>query len=334
MSFALLFQPLTLPRSGLELKNRLVMAPMPTFAADPDGAISDAELAYYRRRAAGGLAAIITAGCAVSADGISFDGQCRCDSNTLLPALSRAAQTIRDAGARAVLQLCHGGVPVLSEADPERLVAAFTAGAHRARQAGFDAVEIHGGHRYLVQQFFSPATNPGKSFDERVQFPLAVARAAAEAWGGPLWMRLDPEEKRPDGYGFDELRRLAERLAEAGVELFDVSASNYFAGSIRNPGDPLPRAQQLERKLGLPTMAVGGIATPAEALAARSDGCSLVGLGRVLLGEPEWAQRVLSGDADAIATDLDSDARLENADVPAPVLDYLARKPRERRIRP
>ena len=333
MSFAPLFEPLTLPESGLELANRLVMAPMPTFAAEPDGAVSDAELAYYRRRAAGGLAVVVTAGCAAAPDGISFAGQWRCDHDGLTGSLARAAAAIREGGARAVLQLCHDGCPDPANADIRGLLTAFAAASRRAREAGFDAVEIHGGHRYLVQQLFSPRTNPDKSFEDRAAFPLAVAGAVVEAWGGPVWMRLDPEEKAPEGYGFGELCRLAEALAARGVEVFDVAAPNYFAGSIREPDHQRPRAMLLQQRIGKPVMAVGGIAAAEQALSARRDGCALVGLGRVLLGEPDWPRRVLAGEAAELASTLDSDARLKSADVPEQVIAYLGHKPGERQIR-
>jgi 2,4-dienoyl-CoA reductase-like NADH-dependent reductase (Old Yellow Enzyme family) len=279
------------------------------------------------------LAAVITAGCAVAADGVSFAGQARCDGDSFLDSLARAAGAIRAGGAAAVLQLCHHGLARIDEKPAPGLVAAFAAGARRARQAGFDAVEIHGGGRYLVQQFFSPLTNPGKSFGERASFPLAIADAVVEAWGGPIWMRLDPEEAEPRGYGFDELGRLADSLATRGVEVFDIAAPHYFFGSVRNPDQQRPHAMLLQERLSRPVVAVGGIATPAEALSARRDGCSLVGLGRVLLAEPEWPRRVLEGEAAEIATELDSDARLKSADVPEPVIAYLNRKPAERQIR-
>ena len=333
MNFAPLFEPLTLPESGRELKNRLIMAPMPTFAAEADGSISDAEVIYYRRRAAGGLAAVVTAGCATAEDGLSFPGQWRCDRDGSGESLARAAEAIHEGGALAVLQLSHDGVERLDAAVTPKLIAGFAAGASRARRAGFDAVEIHGGHRYLVQQFFSPLTNPGMSFEERAAFPLAVAEAAATAWGGPVWMRLDPEEREAEGYGLAELCRLAEALAASGVEVFDIAAPDYFGGSVKAPGERRPRAMLLQQRLARPVAAAGGIATAEEALAARLDGCALVGLGRVLLVEPEWPRRVLSGEADEIATALDSDASLKSADVPEPVIAYFNRKPAERQIR-
>ncbi len=332
MSFAPLFEPLVLPQSGLELANRLVMAPMPTFAAEPGGAASDAEIAYYRRRGAGGLAAVITAGCAVSADGVSFEGQWRCDRNGLVSSLARVAEAIQAGRSLAVLQLCRHGGSEPERAGAARLAGAFAAAARRARQAGFDAVELHGGHRYALQQVFSPAANPGKSFERRAALLVAAAHAAAEAFGGPLWMRLDPEEADPAGYGFAELCRLADLLAGCGVEVFDIAAPDYFAGSIRDPGDRRPLAMQLEQRLDRPTIAVGGIATPAQALATRRDGCSLVGLGRILLVEPEWARCVAAGQAEGLALELDSDARLKSADTPAAVIDYLRRKAAERKI--
>lgn len=298
------------------------MAPMPTFAADPDGGLSEAEAAYYRRRAAGGLAAVITAGCAVSADGVSFPGQWRCDSDARLDSLARAADAVHAGGARAVLQLSHDGLGDLTAAR----VAPFADAARRAARAGFDAVELHGGHRYLLQRLFSRRTNPAA---DRMRFPRAVVEAAA-AEIGSVWYRLDPEEEGPDGITMDETVELAGILSEAGAEVFDVSARDYFAGSIRGPQDGEPRAGVLARALGerAAVLAVGRIATPDEARQALADGPALIGLGRVLLAEPDWPQKVRRGEP--LAAGPPADDTLRSAAVPEPVIAFLGRARRSR----
>lgn len=307
------------------------MAPMPTFAAEPDGSLGAAEAAYYRRRAEGGLAAVVTAGCAVSADGVSFEGQWRCDSDALGDSLARAAEAIHAGGALAVLQLCHNGLDDLGGASVE----AFGAGARRAARAGFDAVELHGGHGYLLQRLFSRKTNArkwdwgGSTVAERARFPVAAVEAAA-AEVGSVWYRLDPEEQGPHGITMGETIELARRLAAAGVEVFDVSAKDYFAGSIRDPEDREPRAHLLRSGLGgrAAVMAVGRISTPEEARRALADGSALVGLGRVLLGEPDWARKVQQGEAVAAGTPADD--TLRSAAVPESVIAFLGRARRSR----
>ena len=347
MSFSDLFAPLRLPRSGLALKNRLVMAPMPTFGAADDGSVGEAELAYYARRAAGGLAAIVTAGCAVSPDGVAFAGNWRCDHDGLIPSLRRCAEAIQSGGAAAVLQLSHagaGGVSGLDEAAAAELLTRFAAAARRARQAGFDAVAIHGGHRELLQQFFSPRTNSrpwrwgGPAVADRARFPRAVVDAVQAAFNGSCWYRLDPEEPDheepgPDGIALAHTLELAESLCDGGVEVLDVAAKDYAAGSLRDPHDPRPRAAVLAERLRrrCAVMAVGGLGLPQQAAQALADGCSLVGLGRVLLAEPDWAIKTAAGQTASLHLDLNDDTRLKALAVPPPVIRYLRRRADERR---
>lgn len=323
-----LFDPLELPQSGLRLANRLVMAPMPTFGAAEDGSVGEAELAYYRRRAMGGVGAIVTAGCAVSADGLAHQGQWRCDDNRFHASLRRCAETITQAGAQPILQIEHAGGPhLLNESDARRLLDYFRQAARRARKAGFAGVALHGGHGELLQQYFSAKTNArpwslgGPSTARRVGFPRQAVLEACEGFQGPCWVRLPAEE--PDGITIEQILELSAALAESGAEALEIGAKRYDASSAA-------LAKQLSRARAV-AIAVGGISQPQQARAALADGCALVGLGRVLLAAPDWPTRVAADPDTAINADLSDHTKLESLDVPPTVLDYLRRRARQRR---
>ncbi|WEK54160.1 MAG: NADH-dependent flavin oxidoreductase [Candidatus Cohnella colombiensis] len=205
-----LFEPFTF-RNGVQLKNRIVMAPMTTFSANPDDTVSDAEIDYYAARS-NGPGMVITACAYVQANGKGFEGQFAADRDTMIPSLRRVASSIKDKGAKAVLQLYHGGrlavphlipngetvsassvAPLLdrgfysidqtprsvSDGEIIELIQAYGQATHRAIKAGFDGVELHGASGYLIQQFFSPHSNTrtdrwGGSLERRLTFPLAV----------------------------------------------------------------------------------------------------------------------------------------------------------------
>ena len=332
MSEALLFRPLELPRSELSLPNRLVMAPMPTFAAEPTGEASATELAWYARRASSGLAAVVTAGCAVAAEGVCFAGQWRCDGERFLDSLARVRTAIEEAGALAVLQLVWCGRFTAAPA-PERIVRAFAAAARRAQRAGYRAVEIHGGHRDLLQQFFSRRTNSrvsgwgGPDVAGRARLPLVAAEAAAENVLS-CWYRLDPEEPEPEGVTIEETLELTELLVERGVEVVDVAAKSHAAGSIRE-ADSRPRAQLVAERLqgkAATTLAAGGFRKPAQAARALAEGADLIGLGRVLIREPDWAAKVREGRTAELRMSPADDASLEGLDVPPPIVAFLKRR--------
>ena len=305
MTFAALFEPLRL-RSGLRLEGRLVMAPMPTFAAALDGSASDAEVAYYRRRAEAGLAAVVSAGCAVAPDALAFPGQWRAHDDRFIPSLARVADAVRGAGAEPVLQLAHAG----DEPDDARAADRFESAAQRAVQAGYRAVEIHGGHNELLQRRLAAG---------RPEACLDVVRRCCNL-GLSVWYRVDPEDR-----GRLDLETVLAFAADAGdaLDVLDVSAKRYDAGSIRDSGDRRPRAQiAAERLPGLAVMAVGGIEAPESALRALSDGCALVGLGRVLLADPDFPLALRNGSWSPSPGKPSSDT-LRAFHVPEPVVQYL-----------
>lgn len=207
-----LFEPFILS-NGIEIPNRLVMAPMTNFASDnEDGTVTEEELEYYRRRV-DGLGMVVTAVAYVSPGGKAFHGQIGADNDAQVPGLKRLAETIKAGGAKAVLQIFHGGklcppelipggdvvsasaiapeaqnntaerpVPrALEEYEIEGIIRAFGKATRRAIEAGFDGVEIHGANGYLIQQFFSPYSNRrfdrfGGDLQKRLTFPLEIIR--------------------------------------------------------------------------------------------------------------------------------------------------------------
>lgn len=289
------------------------MAPMPTFAAEPDGSASDIELAYYRRRAEGGVAAVVTAGCSVAEAGLAFRGQWRCDDDRCLPSLERAAKAIHTGGAKAVLQLAHAGSigDFTGRGTVESVVQAFSRAAARAKTAGFDGVEIHGGHRELLQQFLSPATNPVNP-EDREQVPLQVVAGVQRSGPSSVWYRVDPSEPEQGGLRLDDVARLAARL---DVDVLDLSAKRYST-----PG----WGAESQRPV---VMAVGGIETPRQAESALEEGCGLVALGHLLLSCPDWPRLVQDGLWRPQAAPPDV-AALRAALTPKPVIDYLVKKGR------
>ena len=180
-----LFQPFTL-RSGMELKNRIVMAPLTNWSSNEDGTVSDAELAYYIHRAKG-VGMVITACAYVTPNGKGFAGEFSAHSDEMIPSLRRLATSLKEQGTKAVMQIFHGGrmcppelvpngeivsasavaaeqegasVPrELRDQEIEEIIHAFGEATRRAIEAGFDGVEIHGANGYLIQQFFSPHSN-------------------------------------------------------------------------------------------------------------------------------------------------------------------------------
>lgn len=203
-----LFEPYTLP-NGVELRNRIVMAPMTNYSSNPDdGTVTEAELDYYIRRAKG-VSAVITAVANVTPGGKGFPGEIGVYDDAHIPGLRKLAEAIKGQGAKAILQIFHAGrmapphlvpngdvvsasnIPAERGAAPgvtprelsireiEEIIDAFGEAARRAIEAGFDGVEIHGANGYLIQQFFSPHSNRrtdpyGGSLEKRMTFPLAI----------------------------------------------------------------------------------------------------------------------------------------------------------------
>jgi 2,4-dienoyl-CoA reductase-like NADH-dependent reductase (Old Yellow Enzyme family) len=352
-----LFEKYRLP-SGIELKNRLVMAPMTNFASHNDGTVSDEEIAYYIRRT-GGAGLVITACAYVTPDGKGFPGEFGSDHDGQLPSLKRLADAIKGQGAVAILQVFHGGrqcppdllpdrQPVsasavepeqpggvapreLADGEIEAIIRAFGESARRAIEAGFDGIEIHGANGYLIQQFYSAFTNRrndrwGGSPEKRLAFPLAVVdevqRAVKEYAKKPFAVgyRFSPEEPEQDGLTMEDTFRLLDALAGKGLDYLHVSQMDFFAKARRGADENRSRNDLILEHVGgkVPLIGVGSLYWAEDALKALSTGIPLVALGRPLLIDPEWVQKVEAGRENEIDTELDPNGQ-ERLAIP----DYL-----------
>lgn len=320
-----LFSPLRINRAVF--KNRIMMTPLYLGYANPDGTVSSLLLDHYREMAASGAAAIVVEHTGVDPSGLGSPYMLRIDDARFIPGLSNLARAIQAEGALAFLQLNHTGryaytperlapspvktgdvVPQeMTQKDIEQVVRAFAAGAGRAREAGFDGVEIHGGTGYLIVQFLSPRTNHrtdqyGGTLQNRMRFPLEVVDAVLKEAGQdyPVGYRFLADEWLPDGLHPEETAVYARELGNRRVAYLSVMAGTYDAFV-------LPEYQQREKEeaymarfaseikkavSGTPVVTAGRIQSPETAERILQEGAAdLIGLARVLLADPLWPQK-------------------------------------------
>jgi 2,4-dienoyl-CoA reductase (NADPH2) len=316
---------------SLRLPNRVVMAPMGT-CLEAGGEITDDTIAYYARRARGGVGAITVEGCLVSEDTVGPEP--RISSRRYLPGLSRLAGTLQDLGVIAGVQLMHPGrqvvagpsvapspVPLNSVAptphelkvpEIQTIVEDYARAARLAREAGFRFVEVHGAHGYLPSNFLSPLDNRredgyGGDLAGRARFSVEVAAAIVAAVGAelPLVWRLNGDDGLLGGFDLKGAVATAVLLEEAGVAALSVSAGTWhtlhitLAPMFSPRGQMVPMAAAVREAVGIPVMAVGRLDDPATAAAVIASGAAdFVCLGRGLIAEPDWADKVREGRLD------------------------------------
>jgi 2,4-dienoyl-CoA reductase-like NADH-dependent reductase (Old Yellow Enzyme family) len=367
-----LLSPFTLP-NGVELKNRMVMAPMTNFSSNPDGTVTDAEVNYYARRSKG-VSMVITACTYVTPNGKGFPGEFGGDRDEMIPSLTKLAKGIKDQGAKAILQIFHGGrmcppelVPngdivsasdipaerggvsteepevkprALTEPEVEGLIHAFGECTRRAIEAGFDGVEMHGANGYLIQQFFSPHSNRredrfGGSLEKRMTFPLAVVdqvkNVVKEYAKSPfiIGYRFSPEEPETPGITMADTLKLVDILANKGLDYLHVSLSDFFSKPRTGIDDTnKTRIEYLLETIHnrVPLIGVGSIYKAEDAYKAFETGVPLLALGRELIIDPDWVQKVAEGKEDEIVTELDKN-RQEEFMVPDPLWNAIIHSP-------
>ena len=311
-----LLDPLEVKR--LTLKNRIVMPPMHTGLATTDGAVTSDLIKHYVRRSKA-LGLLIVEHSYVSLEGRLSERQLGIYEDGLVLGLEKLSSSIQATGTPAVIQINHAGRsasmkiagtrPVAPSprgyyrklrADKiEALTEAFALAAERAMRAGFDGVEVHGAHGFLLNQFFSPLTNRrrdryGGSLENRMRFPLEVVERVKEKVGGRLLLyRLGSDDLDPAGIQIEDSQKFAVKLEEAGVDIMDVSGG--LCGSrpeqLQNrQGYFIPQAQQIKKVIDIPVIGVGGISEPEYADKLIKEGqVDLVAVGRGLLRDPNWA---------------------------------------------
>ena len=328
---------------GMACRNRVAMAAMTHYSAPEDGSVGEAELAYIERRSSG-PGVVFTACVTTSPDGKAYDGEPAAHDDRFLPGLTAWADTIKRGGARAILQLHHGGgvcpprlvphgdivspsgIPTpgrseatpreLSDAEIEAIIEGFRAATVRGVKAGFDGVEIHGGYGYLPQQFLSPYTNHredrwGGTRERRHALPLALLEAAQAAAGEhaghpfAVGYRFTPEEALDPGLSMDDALAFIEALIERGTDFIDVLV-NDFRSPPRRGAMPKDRSRLYyiaEAVAGrVPVLAGGAIYTEEDGRNALATGVDFITLGRALIIEPEWVQKVAARSGSSIRT--------------------------------
>ncbi|WP_285767001.1 NADH-dependent flavin oxidoreductase [Peribacillus sp. SI8-4] len=350
----------------MELKNRLVMAPMTNFSSNPDGTVTDEEVHYYERRSSG-VGMVITACTYVTANGKGFHGEFGGDTDEMIPSLGRLASSIKAKGAKAILQIFHGGREVppalvphgdvvsagdipsvgegkaiprpLTEKEIESIIVDFGETTRRAIEAGYDGVEIHGANGYLLQQFFSPHSNRredkwGGSLENRLSFPLAVVdevqKAVAKHAKAPFIVgyRFSPEEAETPGITMDDTLALIDGLVKKDLDYLHVSLMEFWSKARRGAEAERARIEVIKERVGdqVPVIGVGSIYTADDAIKAMQSGVPLLALGRELIIDPEWVQKVEQGRETEIITKMNK-SHQQQLDIPDPLWQVIIHSP-------
>ena len=315
--------------NGLKLKNRITMAPLYLGYAGLGGKISPLLLDHYRLMAQSGVALIVVENSSITANGSGSPRTLRCDHDRYVKGLETLARTIKGENALACLQINHAGrfAQVAEPAAPSKVPAfnttpraltkkeitaiqkQYAKAALRAKKAGFDLVELHGGTGYLLAQFVSPRTNKrgdayGGKIENRIRFPLEVLKRVKDLVGGfPVGYRFLADEWLPDGLHVEESGVLARALEEAGVTYLSVMGGTYESFFIpeivknsRKPGYMVSLAGAIKKKVKVPVITAGRISTPALAESIlKEKKADLIGLARMLWVDPEWPQKAREG---------------------------------------
>ena len=333
--FPKLFEPGRIGK--LEIKNRLIMPPMATNYATKDGQVTDRQIEYYTERAKGGVGLIIVeVSCVDAPVGKGMGKQICIDDDGFISGLSKLAKAIKKSGAKAAIQLHHAGrqtssritgaQPVapspiaLPDGEQPRpltaeqisaLVEAFAKAASRAKKAGFDGVEIHGAHGYLVSQFLSPLANHrhdeyGGSVENRAKFLVDILKASRKHVGAdyPLWCRLSAVEMGTDGITVEETQIVAKLAEKVGADAIHVSA--HQVGPARRPPMAqaacsfVPWAKAIKEVVSVPVIAVSRIPVELAEDVISDAQADFVSIGRQLLVDPYLPQKAMNGKIDDI----------------------------------
>jgi 2,4-dienoyl-CoA reductase-like NADH-dependent reductase (Old Yellow Enzyme family)/thioredoxin reductase len=320
----------------MDLVNRVVMPPMGTNLGNPDGTVSEANLAYIKRRARGGAGLIITEITSVHPSGSVIPNELGAYEDRFIPGLKKISDAVHAAGGKIALQLHHAGreslyllrekkaiapSPIrslvfgltpreMTHEEIQEIVVAFGAAAARAVEAGFDAVEVHGAHGYLLTQFLSALSNKrddeyGGSLSNRSRFMIEVLKEVRKKVGEdfPVSLRLSVEECIKDGYTFEDIQPILPNLVKAGADILHASLGTHGSpGGITSapfeyqPGFNVWRAKKLKEVVSLPVIAVGRFTDPSLAndVIARGE-ADLVAFGRQHLADPDFLIKAREG---------------------------------------
>lgn len=342
-------QSLTFTR-GLTLKNRVVMAPMTNRMSFFDGVVTKDELAYYHLRS-GEVGAVITAAANVLDNGKGWEGELSVSSDSMIPSLTRLADTIKQNGTKAILQIFHGGrmtnssilrgiQPVSASAIPAerdnaeipralkaeeipQIIEAFKDATRRAIQAGFDGVELHGANTYLIQQFFSPHSNRrddewGGNIEKRFKFIEELVDGVIETVDNSraekfiIGYRFSPEEYETPGIRLKDTLYLVDHLADKKLDYLHISLRDYELVSRSKDYQEKSILQYIHQKIDGRLPLIGvGDVRTGDDANNVLNDAELVAIGRAILIDPHWTYKVLSGNEDTIRSYIASQDREE-----------------------
>jgi 2,4-dienoyl-CoA reductase-like NADH-dependent reductase (Old Yellow Enzyme family) len=349
----------------LELENRIVKASMVENMASEQGEVTDRLIQFYQRQAGGGAGLLITGGSYVQKSGRSVRYLIGSHDDALIPGLKRLSDAVHQGGGRIALQIYHCGrqtqpemvdddviapspvrdrmtgiIPRAMTGDEiEETINAFAEAGKRAKDAGFDGVEVMAAHGYLISQFLSGRTNRrtdqwGGSLENRARFLFRITEGVRSAVGDdfPLLVKLNTEDRVSRGFTVEESAWVAERLPDCGVDAIKLSGGTFESGLNISRGDIpaqevlegfsgwqkrkisliirlmqkrfqfseayfLENAKRIKPRVRVPVILVGGFRTPAVMEQILRDGyADLIAIGRPLIREPEFPQKILSGD--------------------------------------
>ncbi|MBI4189791.1 MAG: FAD-dependent oxidoreductase [Betaproteobacteria bacterium] len=340
MKFERLFQQVNI--GVMSVKNRIAMPPMGTGFATKEGLVTEQTLDYYEARARGGAGLVIVeCTCVDFPRGIHALHRLVIHDDSAVPGLTRLAQVIKKHGARAGIQLHHAGriarskvtglQPVapsairhpaasypqgevpheLTASEISDIVDLFTAAASRAKRAGFDGIEIHAAHAYLLAEFLSPFCNKrhdsyGGGIENRARMLIEVLKSVRKSVGDdyPLWYRINGREYGlEDGFTLDDAKAVAQML-NSTVDAIHVSAWGYGRSALANcpdkPGALLPLAEEIKKVVTVPVIAVGRLTPELGEQAIEQGKADIIAFGRELIADPELPNKALGGSLEDI----------------------------------
>ena len=315
----------------MTFKNRMIYPPITIAKASPDGKVTDDSLAYYEEKMrSGSFSLAIVEHCYIMQQGKASAGQVSIAEEDTVPGLAKLARVIKGAGTKAVLQMNHagscttpevtgmklkgpspvmnprqGGVPEeMTKTDISQVTEAFAAAAVRAKAAGFDGVEIHSAHSYLLNQFYSPLTNLrndeyGGKLENRIRIHLEVIDAVKKAVGRgyPLFLRLGACDYLPGGNKAEDAVKAAKIFEDAGIDVLDISGGmcGYVNPEDTDPGYFGDESKAVKDAVSIPVISTGGVKEPEDVEALLEAGAAdLIGVGRTVMKDSLWAERTLN----------------------------------------
>lgn len=326
LSLNRLLEPITIGK--LTVSNRLVMPPMASGKTTKEGRVTDETCDYYGKRAEGGhIGLIIVEHAFVSLEGKAHKGQMSIAEDGDIQGLQELTSTIHKDGTKVFAQISHAGSATspsitgcetvsasavqsssgnisreMKQEDIEKVILDFTAAAARAQKAGYDGVEIHSAHGYLLNQFYSPLTNHrtdiygGQHLESRLKLHIQIINAIRQEVGTefPIAIRLGACDYRAGGTSLEDSILAAQRLEEAGIDLLDISGGlcGPYRPELKIPGYFSELSEEIKKYVSIPVLVTGGITDILEAERLLEENrADMVGVGRAMRQDWEWVKK-------------------------------------------